>query len=99
MNIPKIIEFLTTKPRGAKGHAIGEHLGVTPDSISRTLGRMSERGDIKSSGKYRYRLDATWTLVHTDATVTPPIYRAAETLVAMQVVARARLVNRVAEVA
>lgn len=81
-----IIDFLRAHPLGASTHEIARFLETSEKSAEQSMGRLLDRGSVlRGEGA---RLTAPWTLANTE--ITPPIFKAVETLVAMQEVARGR---------
>lgn len=78
-HIPKIRAALARYPFGASTHEIARVMDVPAEVIGEELNRMIERRDVTQSG-------SVWRLIR--AGVTPPIFRAMETLEAMQMAAR-----------
>lgn len=88
-NKPRVIEFLSDHPYGAPTWQIAESLGTTTDSLRQTLLRMQGRGELVVAVEAEIRANSVWVVaVKTD---TPPIFRAMETLAAMQSTALANL--------
>ncbi|MBN3757190.1 hypothetical protein G3N95_29910 [Paraburkholderia sp. Tr-20389] len=83
-NFNAIIEFLKARPLGATTREIAGFLETTDESANQTMERLFARGSIlRGEGA---RLSAPWTLANTE--ITPPVFKAAETLLAMQKCAR-----------
>lgn len=81
-----IVEFLRNHPLGASTREIARFLNTTDESAIQSMNLLCDRGSVlRGEGA---RLDAPWTLANTE--ITPPIFKAVETLVAMQEVARGR---------
>jgi hypothetical protein len=79
-NLPHIAEFLKDRPLGASTREVARFLETTEESAHQSLDRMFARGQVlKGLGD---RLDAPWTLAKGE--ITPPIFKAVETLSAMQ---------------
>lgn len=91
-NMPKITAILAGLPQGATGAEIASHLETTHDSATQSLMRLLMRGLVERAGGTN-KVDATWTLAAAASSNTPPIFRAMETLAAMQGVARQRLMT------
>jgi len=77
--IPKIRELLAGRPLGASADELARVMDVKLETIGEALLRMVERREVTQTG-------SVWRLNRSD--VTPPIFRAMETLEAMQVAAR-----------
>lgn len=96
-----IQRFLATRPRGATGHEIAEHVGVSLRIAAQSLVRLLEHSQVKRAGNGS-RFDDVWSLAKFDVVepvATPPIFRARETLEGFRIAAHKRLIERVAEVA
>lgn len=79
-----IIEFLRAHPLGASTREIARFLETTDESAIQSMNLLASRGSVlRGEGA---RLTAPWTLAN--AEVTPPVFKAAETLLAMQEAAR-----------
>ena len=79
-----IVEFLRAHPLGASTREIARFLNTTDESANQSMERLCERGSVlKGQGA---RLAAPWTLANTE--ITPPVFKAKETLLAMQEAAR-----------
>jgi hypothetical protein len=78
-HIPKIRSLLAERPFGASAIEIARVMDAPVEVIENELARMVERGEVEQSGR-------TWRL--NVAGTTPPIFRAMETLEAMQLAAR-----------
>ncbi|MFM0503934.1 hypothetical protein [Paraburkholderia caffeinilytica] len=88
-----IERFLATKPRGATGHEIAEHVGVSLRIAAQSLVRLLEHSQVKRAGNGS-RFDDVWSLAKFDVVApvaTPPIFRAKETLRGMQEAGRRQL--------
>ena len=82
-----IVEFLRNHPLGASTREIARFLNTTDENAHASLRLLESRGSVLSgTGE---RLSAPWTLANTE--ITPAIFKAAETLLAMQQAARVRL--------
>lgn len=83
-NAMAITEYLKARPLGATTMEIARHLDTSDDSAAQSMERMLDRGQVvRGLGT---RLSAVWTL--TDIRATPSIFKAKETLLAMQEAAR-----------
>jgi len=83
-NSTAIIEFLKDRPLGASTREVARFLETTDESAIQSMNLLAKRGSIlRGEGA---RLDAPWTLANTE--ITPPVFKAAETLLAMQEHAR-----------
>jgi hypothetical protein len=78
--MPLIVEFLDGRPRGASLEEIAAFLDTTCDSARTSMKRLLERDQVKLDGP-------VWK---TNRQATPPIFRAVETLQAMQSMFRGR---------
>jgi len=83
---PRIEEYLMDRPRGAQLWQIAEHLGSNIDTTVLALRRMSERGEAVMTESAGMHANTTWALPERER--TPPVFRAMETLQAMQAAAR-----------
>lgn len=75
-----IVEFLRSHPLGASTREIARFLQANEENAHASMRLLESRGQVLSGTGAR--LDAPWTLANT--AITPPIFRAVETLVAMQ---------------
>jgi hypothetical protein len=83
-NATAITEYLKARPLGATTTEIALHLNTSGDSVVQSMERLFNRGLVeKVEGS---RINAVWTLIANEP--TPPIFRAMETLKAMQNAAR-----------
>ena len=83
-NLAAITEFLKARPLGATTTEIALHLNTSGDSVVQSMERLLNRGLVeKIEGS---RINAVWALIGKEP--TPPIFRAMETLKAMQAAAR-----------
>jgi hypothetical protein len=95
--MPKILAFLADKPRGATGREIADYLGIKPKLAGDHLSKLEKREQIqRDSGA---RIEAVWCLrspvaVARESAVTPPVFRAMETLHVFQTSARAKLMKK-----
>jgi hypothetical protein len=78
-HIPKIRSLLAERPFGASANEIARVMDAPVEVIVEELNRLVELGEVKQNG-------AVWRLNRQDT--TPPIFRAMETLEAMQSLAR-----------
>lgn len=79
-NLPTIVEILKTRPLGASVRELARMLDVDDESAYSSMTLLARRETVvKGSGS---RMDAPYTLV--DAMKTPAIFKARETLSAMQ---------------
>lgn len=83
-NGPAIIEFLKARPFGVSSIDIAIHLGTSGESAAQSMDRLQARGLVARD--HGNRMTGIWTL--TEQRSTPPIFRAMETLQAMQTAAR-----------
>jgi hypothetical protein len=82
---PRITEFFTDHPHGAPVWQVAEYLGSSNDTTIIALRRMADRGDALMTLDSSIPSHTVWALSIKE---TPPIFRAMETLRAMQAVAR-----------
>ena len=82
-HLPIITEYLRSHPDGASAREIAEMLDCMPDSAARLMNTLERQGVVMRIADGAR--DGRWKLV---VPVTPPIFRAAETLEAMQNAAR-----------
>lgn len=94
-----IIEYLATRPDGAKAAEIADEIGICVATVCQTLGRLLDQSKVEALGKYRFRTAPLWRLVRRDAPAGSVAFKGAETLAAMQAVCRARLMGQIAEAA
>ncbi|CAB3730178.1 hypothetical protein LMG22037_05512 [Paraburkholderia phenoliruptrix] len=90
-SIPRVLEFLRDYPNGAYGWQIAAHLEVTDASIGQTLLLLETRNRIKLMWQGKSRAESLWRLPTEREGTTPAVFRAMETLWAMQEVARHRM--------
>jgi DNA-binding IclR family transcriptional regulator len=83
-NAAAIAEYLRQHPSGATAMELARHLDTSGDSAVQSLERLLSRDLVKIVAGSR--MSAVWTLVANEP--TPPIFRAMETLQAMQEAAR-----------
>lgn len=86
-----ILEYLESRPEGATPTEIADHVDGNAESIARTLGRLAERGEAKLLRGGHMAVSGTWIRT---LEPTPPVFRARETLAAMQAACRARLIGQ-----
>ncbi|MFL9904661.1 hypothetical protein PQR71_42150 [Paraburkholderia fungorum] len=91
--MPRITEYLTGRPNGAAVRKIAEVIDSTSSSTIQTLRRMYSRGQLMILADTNERDDMIWALANTSRVMTPPIFRAMETLTAFQEAARQKLIN------
>jgi hypothetical protein len=89
-NMPRVVEFLLTMPRGAYGWQIAAHLEASVDSARQTLAKMYARGKIVQQLAGDTCGNSVWSLPADAYVETPPVFRAKETLAGFQEAARAR---------
>jgi predicted ArsR family transcriptional regulator len=94
-----IIEYLATRPEGAKAAEIADEIGICVATVCQTLGRLLDQSKVEALGKYRFRTAPLWRLVRREAPAGSITFKGAETLAAMQAVCRARLMGQMAEAA
>jgi hypothetical protein len=82
---PRIVEFFADQPHGATVWEIAEALGSSNDTTVQALRRMAERGEAVMVMDSALLPHTVWTLPPHS---TPQIFRAMETLQAMQNAAR-----------
>ncbi|MGF6837028.1 hypothetical protein QF001_000895 [Paraburkholderia youngii] len=80
---PRILKFFADRP-SASVEQLAEYLGSDCDSTIRSLRLMAERGEAVMVSESALLPRTIWTLTKT----TPPVFRAAEILKAMQSAAR-----------
>lgn len=79
-NLPAIVEFLKTRPLGASVREIARFLEIEDESAYASMTLLERRGSVtKGLGK---RFDVPYTL--SDIMNTPAVFKARETLSAMQ---------------
>jgi predicted ArsR family transcriptional regulator len=86
--MPLIVEYLDERPRGASLEEIAAFLDTTCDSARTSMKRLLERGQVKFE-------DSVWK---TNRERTPPVFKALETLKAMQesvIGQRARMLRKI----
>lgn len=89
--MPRITEFLTGRPNGATVRKITELLHSSTSSVVQTLRLMQSRGQLVILIDSSERDDMVWALANSGRPAAPPIFRAVETLAAMQDAAREQL--------
>jgi hypothetical protein len=89
-NLPKINEYLRTRPHGAYGWQIAEYTGSTNDSMGKTLAKLQARGKVIEQEVGETRGYSIWILPADIYANTPPTFRAKEILAAFQNAARAK---------
>jgi hypothetical protein len=82
---PRIADFLADQPHGAPVWQIAEALGSSNDTTVQALRRMAERGEAVLVCDFALLPHTVWTMPPHS---TPKIFRAMETLQAMQSAAR-----------
>lgn len=82
---PRITGFFADHPHGAPVWQVAEYLGSSNDTTLQALRRMAERGDAEMTLNSAIPAHSVWALSKNE---TPPIFRAMETLRAMQASAR-----------
>ncbi|MFM0044089.1 hypothetical protein [Paraburkholderia sediminicola] len=90
-NIPRVIEYLRAHPNGVYGWQIAGHLEVSDKSAHQTMLLMLLSGKAVLAAKGRTNADSAWMLHQTERSAAPPIFRAMETLGAIQEAARRQL--------
>jgi hypothetical protein len=88
--MPRIIEFLESRPQGAYGWQIAEHINSPSESVCQTLLRMLNRGKVVQLVIAASRADSIWAMSAELRAETPPVFKALETLLAFQSAARAK---------
>jgi hypothetical protein len=88
MSTPRILAYLADHPEGATPAQIAEHFEGNAESIYRTLWRLESRFKVKNIGGGRSGIHGMWIGTPEE---TPPVFRAMETLRAMQEACRTRL--------
>lgn len=83
-NAMAITEYLKARPFGANAVELANYLNTSDESAAHSLERLLARGLVERD--QGTRMSAVWTLVANEP--TPPIFRAKETLLAMQEAAR-----------
>lgn len=83
-NATAITEYLKARPSGANAVELANHLNTSDESAAHSLERLLARGLVERDRGTR--MSAVWTLIANEP--TPPIFRAMETLKAMQAAAR-----------
>jgi DNA-binding IclR family transcriptional regulator len=83
-NAAAITEYLKARPCGANAVELASYLNTSDESAAGSLERLLARGLVERDPGTR--MSAVWTLIATEP--TPPIFRAMETLKAMQAAAR-----------
>jgi hypothetical protein len=79
-----IVEYLRNRPFGASTREVARFLNTTDENAHASMQLLESRGSVlRGTGA---RLSAPWTLANTE--ITPPVFKAAETLLAMQEHAR-----------
>ncbi|NML34916.1 hypothetical protein [Paraburkholderia antibiotica] len=81
---PRILKFFADHPDGASVERLAEYLGSDSDSTIRSLRSMEGRGEAVMIRDSALLPRTVWS----QAKTTPPIFRAVETLEAMQSAAR-----------
>jgi hypothetical protein len=79
---PRAVEFLADHPYGAHIWQLAEYLGSSVDTTILALRRMQVRGEAVMTLDADMLANTVWSL---PAKATPPIFKAMETLTAMQV--------------
>jgi hypothetical protein len=88
MSRARILDYLDAHPDGATPHQIADAIDGNAESICKTMWRLESRGEAKLISGGRKGLHGVWISVREE---TPPVFRAMETLRAMQEACRARL--------
>ena len=83
----RISDYLSTQPEGATVQQIADSIDITAQKVRQALSRLETSGKVKCNGR-RDRSGCIWFSTRED---TPPVFRAMETLRAMQDACRARL--------
>ena len=83
-----VLDYLESHPDGATPQEIADHTGLNAYSVRLTLGRMESRREASKIGGPLRGLHTVWVGYREP---TPPVFRAMETLRAMQDACRARL--------
>ena len=96
MTRARILDYLDAHPDGATPQQIADHIDGNAESIGKTLWRLETRGEAKLITGGRKGLHGTWVSIREE---TPPVFRAMETLKAMQDACRARLMANQLEAA
>ena len=91
MSMARIRTYLEAHPDGATTLEIAQSIECDPASVAQSLGRLETRGEAKRIGGSHTGLHATWIYTMEP---TPPVFRAMETLRAMQEACRARLMKQ-----
>jgi hypothetical protein len=95
MTPDRILNYLESQPDGASVQQIADSVEITTQKVRGVLGRLETSGKVKCNGR-RDRLGALWLSIREE---TPPVFRAMETLKAMQDACRARLMANQMEAA
>jgi DNA-binding IclR family transcriptional regulator len=82
-----ILDYLESQPEGTTVQQIADSINITAQKVRDVLARLETSGKVKCNGR-RDRLGALWLSIRAE---TPPVFRAHETLKAMQDACRARL--------
>jgi hypothetical protein len=92
MSAAAILSYLESNPDGAHPAELAEHIGSHVNVVCVLLGRLENDDKVTRHGGGRSRLKATWRI----AGAMPPagLYRADETLAAMQAACLARLLDQ-----
>ena len=90
MSMSRVMDFLLTRPDGAKAHAIADDLGISVYTVSDAIGRLVKRNMVKPTAPHRNRLDAVW--VRKFPVGHRLSFGGAEALAAMQAVTKAQLI-------
>jgi hypothetical protein len=86
-----ILDYLESHPEGATPQQIADHVDGNAESYARTLQRLEQRGQAKLINGGPTAVHGTWI---STIPPTPPVFRAMETLAAMQAACRARLMGQ-----
>jgi hypothetical protein len=88
MTYSRILDYLDANPDGDTPQQIADHINGRVDSVACSLGRLETHGKVEKIAGTKRGIHAIWVRVREE---TPPVFRAMETLRAMQDACRARL--------
>lgn len=88
MSMARVIAYLDAHPDGATMQEIADGIDCAYSSVAQCLGRLQARGQARKGEGSHAGLKTRWAILREP---TPPVFKAMETLAAMQSACRAKL--------